>query len=157
MSSRKQTKNKKRQQPKSSLSWLLDESIKLPGGYRIGLDGIIGLIPGIGDIVSSGISSWLLCKAYQQGVPNLILCRMLVNILIDTFLGAIPVAGDIFDFIWKANTKNARLLEQYQETPDATYKGSASTMRVFSLILISIVVILITLIYGVVKLVTSWF
>ncbi|HCO01485.1 MAG TPA: DUF4112 domain-containing protein, partial [Methylophaga sp.] len=96
------------------LSWFLDESITLPGGYKIGLDGFIGLIPGIGDFIGGLLSSVIIYKAHQIGVPRMILGRMVINMMIDTVLGAIPVAGDVFDFVWKANKRNAALLDKYQ-------------------------------------------
>lgn len=96
------------------LSWLLDNSIRLPGGYRIGLDGFIGLIPGLGDFISGLLSSLIIIKANQQGVPRIIIFRMFINVLIDTMLGSLPLVGDVFDFIWKANQKNSALLIQYQ-------------------------------------------
>lgn len=144
-------------QQKGTLSWLLDDCITLPGGYRIGLDGIIGLVPGIGDITSSGISSWLLFKAYKQGVPNLIIVRMLINIVIDTIVGLIPVVGDLFDFIWKANARNAILLDEYRAAPDTTYRRSASAIGVFSLILVAVIMLSIFIVYTTVKLLIGLF
>lgn len=95
------------------LSWLLDESIPLPGGYRIGLDGFLGLIPGVGDFIGGLLSSVLIYKANQIGVPRMVLMRMIINMLIDSTVGTIPVFGDIFDFVWKANKRNAKLLAEY--------------------------------------------
>lgn len=97
------------------LTWLLDNSIQLPGGLKIGLDGLIGLIPGVGDVVGGGLSTWILYQAYKQGVPKTVLARMVVNIFIDTVIGFIPLIGDLFDFIWKANAKNATLLARHKE------------------------------------------
>lgn len=107
------------------LSHLLDSSIPLPGGFRIGLDGIIGLIPGIGDAASSLLSTMILYQAYQRGIPRLVLFRMILNLLIDTTIGAIPVLGDLFDFYWKANLKNARLIEAYEANPKGVRRRSA--------------------------------
>ncbi|TQV71154.1 DUF4112 domain-containing protein [Exilibacterium tricleocarpae] len=103
-----------------SLSWLLDSSIPLPGGYRIGLDGVIGLIPGVGDAIGGGLSAWIFYQAVKLGVPKTVLWRMLANILIDTVVGAIPIVGDLFDFVWKANQKNAELLENHRRLPADT-------------------------------------
>ena len=93
------------------LAWLLDESIRLPGGLRIGIDGILGLIPGIGDVIGMALSSVIVADAARQGVPSAILARMVVNVLIETAVGAIPVLGDLFDFFWKANSRNLRLMD----------------------------------------------
>lgn len=125
-------------------SWLLDESIPLPGGYRIGLDGFLGLIPGIGDFIGGLLSSVLIYKANQIGVPRTILLRMIINMLIDSTLGAIPVLGDIFDFVWKANKRNANLLARYQQSPDKTYRKSMLENTLFILILIGITALLIS-------------
>ena len=125
-------------------SWLLDESIPLPGGYRIGLDGFISLIPGIGDFIGGLLSSVLIYKANQIGVPRTILLRMIINMLIDSTLGAIPLLGDIFDFVWKANKRNVNLLARYQQSPDKTYRKSMLENTLFILILIGITALLIS-------------
>lgn len=106
----------------ATLARLLDSAIPLPGGFRIGLDGIIGLIPGIGDAITGLFSLLILQEAYKRRVPKMILVRMALNILIDTLLGAIPIIGDIFDFFWKANTKNIQLLNDYTYSPQRTYR-----------------------------------
>src|SRR5690554_6932116 len=113
------------------LAWLLDSSIPLPGGWRIGLDGIIGLIPGIGDAIGGGLSTWILYQAYQRGLPKVVLARMVINILIDSVLGAIPFLGDIFDFFWKANLKNVALMESYKHAPRETVRRSTASTAVF--------------------------
>lgn len=106
------------------LSWLLDNSITLPGGYRIGLDGFIGLIPGLGDFFSGLLASLIVIKANQLGVPRMVLFRMVINVLIDTGVGSLPVVGDLFDFIWKANQKNSELLTHYEQAPEQTVRRS---------------------------------
>lgn len=97
-----------------NFSRLMDQAIRLPGGFRIGLDGIIGLIPGVGDAATGLASLWLLNEAHRQGLPKSALMRMGGNILIDTTLGAIPVVGDVFDFFWKSNTRNLRIIEKHR-------------------------------------------
>lgn len=128
------------------LSWLLDESIPLPGGYRIGLDGFLGLIPGIGDFIGGLLSSVLIYKANQIGVPRMVLMRMIINMLIDSTVGAIPVLGDIFDFVWKANKRNANLLAEYQQQPQETYRKSVLENSLFIAVLVIIMVLFITLV-----------
>src|SRR5919199_4702781 len=92
------------------LSRLLDEQFRIPGTtQRIGLDGLLGLIPGVGDAAGALLSAYILYEAMQLGAPKTVLLRMVVNIGIDTVGGAIPVVGDIFDVVWKANKKNAAL------------------------------------------------
>jgi hypothetical protein len=97
---------------------LLDDMFRIPGTHiRFGLDAIIGWIPGIGDAVS-GIASFLIVfAAWRRGVQSITLVRMVANVLLETTLGAIPVAGDIFHVFWKANRRNYRLLIRDQEQP----------------------------------------
>ena len=100
------------------LSRLLDEQFRIPGTrYRVGLDGLIGMIPGVGDAAGMVLSAYILYEAMQLGAPRSVLLRMLANIGIDTVGGAIPVLGDIFDIAWKANKKNAALLQAYLAAP----------------------------------------
>ena len=96
------------------LSRLLDEQFRIPGTrYRVGLDGLLGLIPGVGDAAGALLSAYILYEAMRLGAPSTVLLRMVANIGIDTVGGAIPVVGDIFDIAWKANKKNAALLHAY--------------------------------------------
>lgn len=94
------------------LARLLDSSIRLPGGYRIGLDGLIGLIPGIGDAAAASISAYIVIQAARMGAPTTMLIRMMGNILLELLVGIVPVLGDLFDFAWKANNRNVALLER---------------------------------------------
>ncbi|MCB2426479.1 DUF4112 domain-containing protein [Methylophaga pinxianii] len=137
------------------LSWFLDESITLPGGYKIGLDGFIGLIPGVGDFIGGLLSSVIIYKAHQIGVPRMVLGRMIINMIIDTVLGAIPIAGDAFDFIWKANKRNAVLLETYQQQPQQVYRKSLIQNIIFIAVLLGILVLMIALISWVIGLVIT--
>jgi hypothetical protein len=96
------------------LSRLLDERFRIPGTtYRVGFDGLLGLIPGVGDVAGALLSVYILYEAMQLGAPGTVLLRMIANIGIDAVGGAIPVMGDIFDMAWKANKKNAALLHAY--------------------------------------------
>ena len=103
------------------LSRLLDEQFRIPGTtHRVGLDGLIGLIPGVGDAAGTLLSAYILYEAIRLGAPPSVLLRMAANIGIDAVVGAIPVAGDLFDMAWKANKKNAALLHAHlaaQRTP----------------------------------------
>lgn len=95
-----------------NLAQLLDSSIALPGGYRIGIDGLIGLIPGIGDAAAASISTYIVVEAARMGASTTTLIRMMGNILLELLVGIIPVLGDLFDFVWKANNRNVALLER---------------------------------------------
>ena len=96
------------------LADLLDQRFTIPGtSIRIGLDPIISLIPGIGDLLANLTGSLILVIAAQLGVPKIILARMGINIAINTLLGAIPIFGDIASIWYRSNVKNVQLLERY--------------------------------------------
>lgn len=93
------------------LSKMLDNSIPLPGGYRIGLDPIIGLAPGIGDLITTSLSLWLIYDAAMLGLPKRILGVMVANVALETMTGSVPLVGDVVDAVWKANARNMQLTE----------------------------------------------
>lgn len=92
---------------------LMDSSIRLPGGFRIGVDGLIGLVPVVGDLAAAGVSFYIVALAARVGVPASTRVRMVLNIALDAIVGAIPVLGDVFDVAFKANLRNARLMDAY--------------------------------------------
>jgi hypothetical protein len=97
-----------------SLANLLDNCLQIPGtSYRIGWDGLIGLIPGIGDLATASLAAYLIYLASQLNVPRSLLNRMILNVVVDLAAGAIPIVGDVADIAWKANLKNVRLLERH--------------------------------------------
>lgn len=104
---------------------LLDDAFKIPGTrIRFGLDAIIGMVPGFGDILT-GIASFLVVlAAWQRGLPKVTQTRMLMNIVIDTGIGALPFLGDVFDVAWKANRRNLTLLKRAQMTSITRQKTS---------------------------------
>ena len=98
------------------LAVLLDSVLVIPGTkIRFGADGLIGLIPGIGDAITSAISAYIVYEARRLGVPRHLLLRMIANVAIDGMVGAIPVAGDFFDVMFRANQRNVRLLRRHLE------------------------------------------
>ena len=98
------------------LARLLDSRYRVPGtGFRVGLDGLLGLIPGVGDLLTTGLGAWILVDAHRLGVGRGTLARMAGNLGVDFLVGTIPLVGDLFDFAFKANTRNARLLERELE------------------------------------------
>ena len=103
---------------------ILDTAIPLPGGYRIGFDGIIGLVPGIGDLTGAALSSYIIAEAHRLGAPPVVLLRMLLNMLLESLVGVIPVLGDLFDFAWKANRRNVALLEHHLDQPHRVRRQS---------------------------------
>jgi hypothetical protein len=93
------------------LARLLDSEFRVPGTrFRFGVDGLIGLAPGVGDAIGLALSSYIVMEAWRMGVPPQILVRMIANIVVDSAVGAVPIAGDLFDFVWKANRRNVDLL-----------------------------------------------
>ncbi len=99
------------------ISELLDTKFTGPFGIKFGLDPILGLIPGIGDVVTTLLSIYIIFHAYLMGVGPFVITRMFVNILVESFVDMIPILGNIFDFVWRANNKNLKLLERYKESP----------------------------------------
>ena len=96
------------------LASLLDDKYRVPGTrIRFGLDSLIGILPGVGDAVTTVAGLWLISEAIRLGVPRKTLIRMLINLGIDTTVGSVPVAGDLFDVYWKSSRRNADLLERH--------------------------------------------
>jgi hypothetical protein len=99
-----------------ALAKLLDVAFILPGtNIRYGIDGLIGLIPVVGDIITTAISLWLVREARALGAPWHVTARMLANVAVDGVVGLVPVAGDAFDVMFRANVKNVRLLRRWME------------------------------------------
>jgi hypothetical protein len=107
------------------LADLLDNAIRIPGTeIRIGLDPLIGLVPGIGDLAGAALSVYIILEGARAGVPRAVLLRMLANVGVDSIVGSVPAVGDLFDFGWKANAKNAQLLREHLEAPQRTSRAS---------------------------------
>jgi hypothetical protein len=101
------------------IRWLakaLDGAFRVPGtNWRFGWDQLIGLMPGAGDVLTGLLAVYLIVEAARLGVPRRTLARMAANVVVDVIGGAMPVAGDLFDFAFKANRRNLRLVERYLE------------------------------------------
>lgn len=96
------------------LTYLLDDQFGIPGTrWRIGIDGLIGLIPGVGDLVTGGMSLYILLQARRLNLPRHVQARMLANIATDVVIGGVPLAGDLFDFAFKSNRRNLALLRRH--------------------------------------------
>ncbi len=122
-------------------AWFLDSSIRIPGtDFRIGLDGLIGLIPGFGDTVGALASSYILAEAGRLGAPKSVLFKMVFNIVIDALVGAIPILGDLFDFAWKANRRNVDLLNEYLRKPGKTVRSSRLLIVGLSILMVVFVI-----------------
>lgn len=108
-----------------SVSRLMDEAFRIPGTrFRVGLDGLLGLIPGVGDVTGAAMGGWIVVSAARLGAPPSLLLRMLVNVGLDALVGGVPVVGDLFDFAFKAHRRNFRLLEAHLADPERTRRAS---------------------------------
>lgn len=122
-----------------AISKLMDSQFKI-GGFRFGLDPILNFIPFAGDGASALISVMLVYTMSKHGASNKLIARMLINVFIDFVLGAIPVLGWIFDFYYKANDKNVKLLkEHYQE---GKHEGSAKGIIISALLIFILLIAL---------------
>jgi len=108
-----------------SLARLLDNSIPVPGtGRRIGLDPLLGLLPGVGDLAGAALSGYILLEAARMGAPRATLLRMASNVALESVVGAVPLLGDLFDAGWKANARNVRLLDRHLAAPGDAARAS---------------------------------
>ncbi len=131
----------KRVQRVRQLAKLLDEAILIPGtNKRIGLDPIIGLIPGGGDTVTMLMSAYIVVEAALLGLPATTLLQMVGNIVIDAFVGTVPVVGDLFDVVSKANMRNLKLLDAHLAEPEFRAK-SDKLLVIFIVVLLAIVIV----------------
>lgn len=119
-----------------NLAWLMDSSIGI-GKFRMGIDGIIGLVPGFGDVAGALVSMLIVMRAVRAGVPRVAVARMAANVAIDALFGAVPLLGDLFDIGYKANLKNLRI---YQES--AASAGTGRHWAFFALLAAGLLAIL---------------
>ena len=102
------------------LEHVLESAIRIPGlGTRIGLDALIGLVPGVGDAAMAAMGLYLVWEARNLGVSRLTLARMVGNVGIDALIGSVPVAGDVFDFFFRSNSRNLKLLRRHLNSASA--------------------------------------
>ena len=121
---------------------LLDDSFRIPGTQiRFGLDALIGWVPGIGDAMAAIASFLIVFAAWRRGVQMVTLIRMIANVFLETTLGAIPVAGDIFHVFWKSNRRNYRLLIREKEQPGANARRDWMFLAIIIFAAIAAVVI----------------
>ena len=120
-----------------TFSRLLDSAFVVPGtNYRFGLDPLIGLVPGLGDVVSAMFSGYLVLQASRLGAPRSVVTRMMANIALDTAVGWVPILGDLFDVAWKSNNRNMALLEQHLQQPAAARRGSRMALLLIGAVLL---------------------
>lgn len=103
-----------------ALASLLDTALLIPGtNIRFGLDAVIGLVPGIGDAVTTAMSLFIVHEAHLLGAPGHVIARMLANVALDGLVGAVPIVGDAFDVMWRSNRRNMRLLRQWLDKEES--------------------------------------
>jgi hypothetical protein len=104
---------------------VLDDAIRVPGtGIRFGIDPLVGLVPGLGDLLGGAASVYIILEAARAGAPASVITRMALNVGIDTLVGGVPLVGDLFDFAWKSNARNVKLLAGHLEAPGRTRRAS---------------------------------
>lgn len=139
------------------LSYLLDEKFRLPGtNFRFGLDPILNLIPYAGSFTGLILSAALVLTMARHGASSRIVTLMAINVFLDATIGSIPIIGQIFDFFYKANTRNIQLLrEHYYE---GRHQGSGKNILVVAiLVLVILFIVFIYLAYKLLEWVFSWF
>lgn len=127
------------------LSTLMDGLFRIPGtGWRIGLDAIVGLIPGIGDFATTAVSFYILAAGVRYRVPKVTLLRMAANVGVDYLFGAIPVVGDLFDVAWKSNQMNVELLKsRASASVEEAAHGRASDWLFLALLVLGLLTLLV--------------
>ena len=138
------TTNRSEKEQIDALARLLDSQFRFPGtNRRFGIDGILGLVPGVGDAAGLALSAGVIVKAIGLGARGATLTRMVLNVVLDTVVGTIPVIGTIFDFVYKANVRNVALLERHAGDPAATQQESSAAIR---RTIITVVVVLVAVV-----------
>jgi hypothetical protein len=108
-----------------ALARLLDTAGRVPGtNVRFGLDPILGLVPGLGDVAGAALTGYIVLVGARLGVPRAAIVQMVLNVGVDALVGAVPVLGDIFDVAWKSNTRNLALIERHVAQPAAAARSS---------------------------------
>jgi len=139
------------------VSRLLDSAFQLPGlPYRFGLDPIIGLVPGIGDLVSPLFTIGLLWQAHDLGLPRVVQLRMIGNVAIDAVVGAVPLLGDLFDFAWKSNDMNMALLETHASEERSPSRSDWFFVAVLSLVVLALAALPVLVLWMIVSAVAGW-
>lgn len=138
------------------IAWLLDRSIRVPGTrITLGLDPLVGLIPGIGDLVGGLFSLYIIVEAARLGVPRGLLARMGWNVALDTLVGEIPVLGDLFDIGFQSNMRNLALLDGYVRAPAGARRASARFVALLVLALLVLATAAIALAVVIVRLLSG--
>jgi hypothetical protein len=140
-----------------SLAYLLDNSIPIPGtGARVGIDALIGLVPGIGDVAGTAMSAYIVMQAARMGAPASVVARMVMNVGVETVVGSIPFLGDLFDAGWKANARNIKLLRAVVDQPGTARRSSRAVVIGAGLALLLILAVIGVVAFAVVRAMWYW-
>jgi hypothetical protein len=121
------------------LSHLMDRAFRVPGTrWHFGLDALIGLIPGLGDAVGSLIGAYSLWIARRLGAPGAVQARMVLNLAVDGIVGLVPLLGDLFDFAFKAHSRNHALLAKWMQSPHQTRRSSWAVLVLGTVVLLAL-------------------
>jgi len=121
---------------------VLDELVSVPGTpIKVGLDPVIGLLPVAGDAVAALVGTWVIVEASRFGIPRVVLGRMIMNLVADLGIGAIPLLGDIYDVLFRSNTRNLDLFRRHALDPDASTRGEQAFFVGLALLVVGILVL----------------
>ncbi|HLM44022.1 MAG TPA: DUF4112 domain-containing protein, partial [Myxococcaceae bacterium] len=116
-----------------------------PGGFQVGWDAVLGLVPVVGDWAGALLSSYIVLQAVRLGASREVLLRMVGNVAVEALAGSVPFLGDVFDAAWKANTRNVRLLEDHLAAPTATRRASRAWVLGIMVLLVALLALAVTL------------
>lgn len=139
-----------------ALAELLDSTFSGPFGIRFGLDALLGLIPGVGDVITSCLSLYILVAAGSLGVGAATLSRMAINILVDSLVDMIPLFGNLFDFYWKSNVKNIQILEAHLLRPEVEAVKSRMIIALVGVLLLAVLIASSYVTYLMLSTVATW-
>jgi hypothetical protein len=128
------------------LAWLMDESIQV-GPWSIGIDPLIGMIPGIGDMAGAIVSTIIITRAMQSGIPKSAVIRMVINVAMDSLVGSIPFVGDLFDFAYKSNIRNFQIYRESLRGERRRIKDWFFIVFVFLILLVILILPILGLVY----------
>lgn len=141
------------------VAWILDRAFSLGGKARFGVDPLLGLVPVAGDWIVAVLSLYVVYESLRLGLPWPVLGRMLANVGIEAVVGTVPVVGDVFDFIWQANTRNLRLVERHYH-PSLCPRSNAAIygfLLVLALLVVALTVAAVSLAVWMLKLLVGFF
>ncbi|MGI8533602.1 MAG: DUF4112 domain-containing protein [Candidatus Limnocylindrales bacterium] len=138
------------------LAWLLDQSLTVPGThFRIGLESLVGVIPLVGDVTGGVIGAYLIIRAWQYGLPRVVIARMMANTAFDLVSGVVPILGDLVDFVYRSNVRNIELFERYVAEPGRSTRGEWAFFGVLLGVLLVAIVLAVALLGWTISLIFS--